>query len=214
MQLLSIMQWLKKAPKVELAKLKQATLSGKRLGVLTGDEKLITALQNLGATLCMIELDPVGVDNLAVIDNNFKFNVAEFAAEFELPFRSLEQLLAYNAQDLKHRARYGQELVERAAKVSEHDPFLDKKQLQLAQKYLLELFEREELDAIVTLDYNDVLTPAVAGYPEIMVPFGRNAAGEPRGVLFFAKDKHDPKLLELAYAFEQGTKGRLVPKIF
>lgn len=204
----------KQAPKVELAKLKQATFSGKRLGVLTGDEKLITTLQNLGATLCMIELDPVGVDNLAVIDNNFKFNVAEFAAEFELPFKSLEQLLAYNAQDLKRRARYGQELVERAAKVSEHDPFLDKKQLQLAQKYLLELFEREELDAIVTLDYDDILTPAVAGYPEVMIPFGRNAAGEPRGVLFFAKAKHDPQLLELAYAFEQGTNERLVPQIF
>ena len=53
---------------------------------------------------------------------------------------------------------------------------------------------------------------AVSGYPSITVPAGE-VAGLPIGVSFFATAWSEPKLIQLAYAFEQGTKARKVPAL-
>lgn len=52
---------------------------------------------------------------------------------------------------------------------------------------------------------------ARAGYPIITVPMG-NIDGLPVGVSFFGRAWSEPVLLEVAYAFEQGTQARIVPK--
>ena len=52
--------------------------------------------------------------------------------------------------------------------------------------------------------------PAVAGYPHITVPAG-SAFGMPFGISFFGAAWTEPKLLKLAYAFEQTTKIRRAP---
>jgi amidase len=57
----------------------------------------------------------------------------------------------------------------------------------------------------------DSTTPAaVAGYPSITVPAGF-IHGLPVGVSFFAEAWSEPKLLRIAYAFEQATKVRRPP---
>lgn len=53
--------------------------------------------------------------------------------------------------------------------------------------------------------------PAVAGYPHITVPAGY-VQGLPVGLSFFGVAYSEPKLLALAYAFEQATKFRRPPK--
>jgi amidase len=58
----------------------------------------------------------------------------------------------------------------------------------------------------------DSTTPAaVAGYPSITVPAGF-VHGLPVGISFFAEAWSEPKLLRLAYAFEQATKARRAPQ--
>jgi amidase len=58
----------------------------------------------------------------------------------------------------------------------------------------------------------DSTTPAaVAGYPSITVPAGL-IHGLPVGVSFFAEAWSEPKLIRLAYAFEQITKARRPPQ--
>ncbi len=52
---------------------------------------------------------------------------------------------------------------------------------------------------------------AVAGYPNITVPAGR-VAGLPVGISFFGRAYSEPKLLKIAYAFEQATQFRKPPK--
>lgn len=52
---------------------------------------------------------------------------------------------------------------------------------------------------------------AVAGYPNINVPAG-NLWGLPVGISFFGRAWSEPTLIKLAYAFEQATKARIVPK--
>jgi amidase len=53
--------------------------------------------------------------------------------------------------------------------------------------------------------------PAVAGYPHITVPMGY-VHGLPVGISFFGTAWSEPKLISLAYAFEQLTKFRRSPK--
>jgi amidase len=53
---------------------------------------------------------------------------------------------------------------------------------------------------------------AVSGWPTITVPFG-NVCGLPVGVSFLGPRWSEPRLLALAYAFEQGTKSRRAPAL-
>jgi amidase len=53
--------------------------------------------------------------------------------------------------------------------------------------------------------------PAIAGYPHITVPVGY-VRGLPVGISFFGAAWSEPKLISLAYAFEQLTKFRRAPK--
>jgi amidase len=53
---------------------------------------------------------------------------------------------------------------------------------------------------------------AHAGYPNITVPMGF-VEGLPVGISFFGKAWSEPKLIEIAYAYEQGTKHRKAPKL-
>ena len=53
--------------------------------------------------------------------------------------------------------------------------------------------------------------PAVAGYPHITLPMGY-VHGLPVGISFFGPAWSEPKLISLAYAFEQLTKFRRPPK--
>ena len=66
-------------------------------------------------------------------------------------------------------------------------------------------------------DRNGVLA-ALAGFPAIVVPAGFSTAtdraplGVPVGIEFMARPWEEPKLLRLAYGFEQATRARRMPK--
>ena len=81
-----------------------------------------------------------------------------------------------------------------------------------------------QLDAILTPGGSGAGLAARAGYPIIVVPFGLvpnaptpalpagfNAAPAPFGVGFTGTACSEPRLIELAYSFEQATKRRVPP---
>jgi amidase len=82
------------------------------------------------------------------------------------------------------------------------------------------------LDAIVTPGGGGAGLAARAGYPIIVVPFGLipntprpplpagfNAKPAPFGIGFTGAQCSEPKLIEIAYAFEQATKKRVAPPL-
>jgi amidase len=86
------------------------------------------------------------------------------------------------------------------------------------------VLKRHTLDAIITPGGSGAGIAARAGYPIIAVPFGMvpnapaqpfpagfNARPAPYGVGFVGAQCSEPKLIELAYAFEQATKKRVPP---
>jgi amidase len=104
-----------------------------------------------------------------------------------------------------------------------------------------EIMKAERLDAIVFPAASGAAVAAKPGYPTVIVPYGMvpNAPGataapggrgagpnntpfpagfdakpEPYGVSFTGMACSEPKLIELAYAFEQATKKRIPPPMF
>ena len=86
------------------------------------------------------------------------------------------------------------------------------------------VLKTHRLDAIITPGGSGAGVASRAGYPIIAVPFGMvpnapnpplpsgfNAKPAPFGVGFVGAQCSEPKLIELAYAFEQATKKRVAP---
>ena len=80
-----------------------------------------------------------------------------------------------------------------------------------------------KLDALIFPGGSGAAIAAKAGYPTVIVPFGTvpNSAGmpagfdakpSPYGVAFTSGACSEPRLIEIAYAFEQATKRRVPPR--
>jgi amidase len=89
------------------------------------------------------------------------------------------------------------------------------------------VMKAERLDAIVFPGANGAAIAAKPGYPTVIVPYalvpneptppfppGFSARPAPMGVSFTGMACGEPRLIELAYAFEQATKKRIAPPQF
>ena len=90
-----------------------------------------------------------------------------------------------------------------------------------------EIIRAERLDALLIPAQTGALMLARPGYPTVIVPFGLvpnaptppfpeefGAKPAPFGVSFAGTACSEPRLIELAYAFEQATKRRVAPALF
>jgi len=146
------------------------------------------------------------------------------------PVKTLTEFLAWNTAHAADGAiRYGQSRLEAAEAV---DLEKDKARYERNRAEDLVLTRDEGVDAVMNAHKLDALMfPAAsganyasrAGYPIVVVPFGmvanyaEGAKGStekvrPYGVSFVAGHCEDPKLVGIAYAFEQATKKRVPPK--
>ncbi|KAI8027289.1 putative amidase [Camellia lanceoleosa] len=84
--------------------------------------------------------------------------------------------------------------------------------LTVASKYGFErLMRKYKLDALVTPLSKGSRVLAIGGYPGIDVPAGYNEGGTPYGICFGGLRGSEPKLIEIAYGFEQASKVRKPP---
>jgi amidase len=149
------------------------------------------------------------------------------------PVRTLSELRAWNtAHERAGTLRYGQAQLDIS---DEMDLEADRARYQRDREKDLTLSRRDGIDAVMRGQKLDALlfpsnfgaaVAAKAGYPTIIVPFGTlpntpvpalpdgfNARPAPFGVSFTGMACSEPKLIELAYAFEQATKRRVPPSL-
>jgi len=201
-------------------------------------EEAIAAMKAHGAEI----VDPANIETAGQFDEaelevllfEFKSDLNAYLAELQnAPAKTLKDLIAFNE---KNRARempyFGQELFMQAeAKANLNSDDYKKARAKCVEfsraKGIDATLQKYKLDAIVaptgapawTIDLvngdastGSSTTPAaVAGYPSITVPAGF-IFGLPVGISFFGAAWSEPKLIKLAYSFEQATKARRPPQ--
>ncbi len=146
---------------------------------------------------------------------------------------SLADLIRFNEDNKNTEMPYfGQELF---LKAEANGPLTDRKYIDARAK-CIRLARKEGIDATMNKHRLDALVSptdapawmtdlvdgdhflggssspaAVAGYPHITVPAG-SVFGLPIGVSFFGMAWTEPKLIGIAYSFEQATRARRAPK--
>jgi amidase len=163
----------------------------------------------------------------------FKNDLNAYLATRDGAVKSLADCIAFNqANRATEMPYFDQELMEQA---QAKGPLTDKAYLD-ALANNLKLTRAEGIDAIMAQHNLDAIIaptagpawltdwvdgdhadsgcsspPAVAGYPHITVPAGFQF-GLPLGISFFGAPWSEPKLIKIAYAFEQARKARRKPE--
>ena len=150
----------------------------------------------------------------------------------EAPVRNLEELIRHNSSDPVEMRYFDQALLEMAQKkgdlnTPEYRESLARMLKGTREEGIDKILMENQLHAIMVptgtpawktdlingdlyLGGNSSLA-AISGYPNITVPMGF-IDELPVGISFFGRAWSEPLLLEIAYAFEQGTKARKPPK--
>jgi len=149
------------------------------------------------------------------------------------PIKSVEELISFNLADSMELKYFNQSYLEMAQKKG----VLSSPEYQKALALMLKgsradgidrVMNEHDLDAIVTpagapawktdltngdsFQVGSSSAAAQAGYPNITVPMGF-IDDLPVGISFFGRAWSEPVLIEIAYAYETGTKSRRAPVI-
>ncbi|XP_056689353.1 probable amidase At4g34880 isoform X2 [Spinacia oleracea] len=213
-------------------------LKGKRLGIVrdpffdyikgfpiqdTAFKQHFDTLRGKGAVL----VDNIIVPNIeAIMSQNNELTV--MLAEFKLslnsylkqliksPVRSLADVIEFNNKHAQKEMikEYNQELFIAAEATNGIGPKENEALATLAE-WTKDGFEKvmaeHKLDAIITPAYYFSSVLAIGGFPGISVPAGYEKDGVPFGICFGGLKGTEPKLIEIAYGFEQATQIRKPP---
>ncbi|HYU81009.1 MAG TPA: amidase family protein [Vicinamibacterales bacterium] len=149
------------------------------------------------------------------------------------PFKTLTQLRQYNlANQNRNTIRFGQQQLDIS---DEMDLNADRARYEVDRRRDIFIAATHGIDEAIAVNNLDALLfpgsssaaiAAKAGHPTVIVPFGFipnvvtgvpasfNLRDQPYGVGFTGTACTEPRLLELAYAFEQATKRRVRPPAF
>ena len=176
-----------------------------------------------------------------VDDNSFQIMLYEYKDGLnkyfqslgpDAPVKNIDELIAFNKSDSVELKYFNQEYLKMAAKKGDLNSEEYKKSLALVLKGSREegidrVMNEYDLDAIIaptggpawltdlingdSFQLGSSSPAAEAGYPSITVPMGY-IDGLPVGISFFGRAWSEPLLIEIAYAYEIGTKNRETPK--
>ncbi len=210
---------------------------GRHYKVDTVFNQAVAFIKSQGAEV--VEIDKITEGNIGGL--SFQVMLYEYKDGLNNYFRSLgpdakiknlEELIAFNKKDSIEMEFYNQQYLEMAQEKEGLDSDDYKKILADMLKGSREdgidrVMNEHNLDAIIAptggpawkTDHTNgdsfhvgSSSPAArAGYPNITVPMGF-IENLPVGISFFGRAWSEPLLLEIAYAYEQGTKHRKAPK--
>ncbi|XP_038900913.1 probable amidase At4g34880 [Benincasa hispida] len=189
-------------------------------------EKVFKSLKQGGAIL----VDNLTIDSLDIIIGGLSGEWTALPAEFKIsinaylkelvasPIRSLSDAIEFNKKNskLEKLKEYGQVLF-LEAEATNGIGDVEKAALASVASLSKNGFERvmikNKLDAIAAP--GGLISPvlAIGGFPGISVPAGYSPDGVPYGIGFGGLKGFEPRLIEIAYGFEQLTKSRKPPLI-
>ncbi|RKQ33892.1 amidase [Oceanobacillus halophilus] len=209
-------------------------LKGKRIGIvrkpyleslkeskLTVIEKAIEEVEQLGAEIVDgVEIPSQELDeDITVMLYEFKNDLNAYLKNVDasLGVRTLADVIKKNNEIGEQALKFGQKVLIQSEETTgnltdpEYLSSLLKDAYLSREKGLNEVLEGENLDALIFPDNDGAMIPAKAGYPSITVPAGYTCEGEPVGITFTGTAYSEPRLIEIAYSYEQGTKHRVPP---
>jgi amidase len=184
--------------------------------------------------ICVARPAPADTCSTVLLYGQKKDLNAYLAATPGAPMRTIEEVVAFNAATMPpNGGKYGQAIFEAAASLDVSPGSADTLRyladraadLAASRGALDDVYDgpdniagtADDFDSILLSANTGVGTPAKAGYPSITVPGGFLPAVEPiteptpSGVTFSGPAFSEPRLIALAYAFEQATKHRVAP---
>ncbi len=199
-------------------------------------KKAIEQLKTLGAEVVeidfMSQFGSLGGASYTVLLCEFKDGVNTYLSKANAKVKTLKEVIAFNqANEAKAMPYFKQELLES----SQNSPDLNSTTYKDAvakstssRKMINDILKKDNLDAIMGTsfgipchidlfkgdyggDFYFCSPAAMAGFPHITVPMGK-AFELPIGLSIIAGAYEEPKVLAMAYAFEQATLHRTAPK--
>lgn len=200
-------------------------------------EQAADFLRSQGAEVIEVEgpkEGPIESDSFQVMLYEFKDGLNKYFAGLgaAAPVKDLAELIEFNKHDPLELRWFDQPLLEQAQEkggleAAEYKKALESMWRAARDEGIDKLLAEHKLDALMAptgapawktdLVDGDHFTgsssslAAIAGYPSVTVPMGFVEA-LPVNVSFFGRAWSEPLLLEIAYAYEQGTKHRRPPK--
>jgi amidase len=187
--------------------------NGERLPVDNSPQfsKTLEVLRMQGAVLVPVDMrlaDASRYDELLYADVKDELN--DYLGKREgLPVKSVPELIAFNEKrdgtETDHQLTL-KEIDASTLTADERQPLWDA-MIQDFRGTVDELIDRENLDAVVSdFDTNSYFAVAVAGYPGICVPSGKNEDGVPTSAYFFGARGAEPTLLAVGHGYEQAAQ--------
>jgi len=194
-------------------------------------------LKSQGAEI--IEIDEISSGNVG--DYSFEIMLYEYKDGLnkyfqslgpDAPIKSVEELIAFNQSDSIELKYFNQRYLDMAQEKGdltseEYQEALAKMMKGSREEGIDRVMNEHDLDAIIaptgspawktdlingdSFQLGSSSPAAQAGYPNITVPMGY-IDELPVGISFFGRAWSEPILLEIAYAYEIGTKHRKTPK--
>ena len=199
-------------------------------------DNAVNLLKQKGATIIEIDyidqINALGEAEFEVMQYEFKDGLNHYLSTANAKVKSLKEVIDFNlANEDIAMPFFKQEILETSNLKSGLN---DKKYIDAlnkshngSKKILDSVFLENKLDAIcgitmgpacsIDMIYGDrwgysLTTPAAAsGYPHITVPGGK-VYDLPVGLSFFGNSYSEPKLIAMAYAYEQASKNRVKPE--
>lgn len=209
------------------AGLDSAALRGKRIGIVrqsvdVDDEapawraRLAVALEAAGAT--PVPLAPAPVDESVFRDDflivghfDFKRGLDAYLTATGAPFRTLAELVAWNAEDPGQRVPWGQSMLSASAAATTAPELyraIRDRNRAAAGARLDALLAEGGCDWLAGAGPSSYIPFAVAGAPAVALPMGEKVSGEPVGATLIGRFLDDARLLGAAFALERALGRR------
>ena len=217
----------KKLNKQYIQGVKEASVSGKRFGVIkaflqdTLYQQATLDIEKAGGVLVEISPEQLQLPGfLTLLNIDMKNDLPAYLkanASANITITDIPSAVAFNKQDTLIHIPYGQQLFEGIVNDSTTaDDFADiKRNLEeTGRRYFDVSMDTHKLDAVLSINNFHAAYAAVAKYPALTVPMGYTDEGEPKGLTFIGKPLSEKLLLQLASKYEEVSRRRELPALY